>query len=306
MVLGGGTIADLIPREHRGTAMAVWMMGPSKSQSQDRCGHLTEDFSHWTLRRTYHRWLPHRCKRMEMELLVRRYSGMLSSRQLWVTKLTPVGWRILHHVPHSDERDVCPGHPGKEGEEITGGNRQRQAAIEIGQRSSHKRAVQVLHRSTGQDANPLHHLFRHLALRRHHVYVPLHTLHNLHRRLHEPIPLARRHYRTFLPRSGCWIAHRTVRVHSLRQQDCLETHRAWRFQARNASADHVHWRLLSTHRPADIRMVCKLPNTLHGATCRYWHHWLRAAHDFHAGEHIFDRRVYDTRRECDGGEYCAS
>lgn len=30
MVLGGGTIADLIPRQHRGTAMAVWMMGPSK------------------------------------------------------------------------------------------------------------------------------------------------------------------------------------------------------------------------------------------------------------------------------------
>jgi len=30
MVLGGGTIADLIPREQRGTAMAVWMMGPSK------------------------------------------------------------------------------------------------------------------------------------------------------------------------------------------------------------------------------------------------------------------------------------
>lgn len=29
MVLGGGTIADLIPREQRGTAMAVWMMGPS-------------------------------------------------------------------------------------------------------------------------------------------------------------------------------------------------------------------------------------------------------------------------------------
>ena len=27
MVLGGGTIADLIPREQRGTAMAVWMMG---------------------------------------------------------------------------------------------------------------------------------------------------------------------------------------------------------------------------------------------------------------------------------------
>jgi len=30
MVLGGGTIADLIPREQRGTAMAVWMMGPSE------------------------------------------------------------------------------------------------------------------------------------------------------------------------------------------------------------------------------------------------------------------------------------
>lgn len=30
MVLGGGTIADLIPKEQRGTAMAVWMMGPSE------------------------------------------------------------------------------------------------------------------------------------------------------------------------------------------------------------------------------------------------------------------------------------
>jgi hypothetical protein len=30
MVLGGGTIADLIPRAQRGTAMALWMMGPSK------------------------------------------------------------------------------------------------------------------------------------------------------------------------------------------------------------------------------------------------------------------------------------
>jgi hypothetical protein len=30
MVLGGGTIADLIPRAQRGTAMAIWMMGPSK------------------------------------------------------------------------------------------------------------------------------------------------------------------------------------------------------------------------------------------------------------------------------------
>jgi len=29
MVLGGGTIADLIHREQRGTAMAVWMMGPT-------------------------------------------------------------------------------------------------------------------------------------------------------------------------------------------------------------------------------------------------------------------------------------
>lgn len=33
MVLGGGTIADLIPREQRGTAMAVWMMGPSMSMN---------------------------------------------------------------------------------------------------------------------------------------------------------------------------------------------------------------------------------------------------------------------------------
>lgn len=28
-VLGGGTIADLMSREHRGTAMAIWMMGPT-------------------------------------------------------------------------------------------------------------------------------------------------------------------------------------------------------------------------------------------------------------------------------------
>lgn len=33
MVLGGGTIADLIPRHQRGTAMAVWMMGPSEIRS---------------------------------------------------------------------------------------------------------------------------------------------------------------------------------------------------------------------------------------------------------------------------------
>lgn len=31
MVLGGGTIADLIHQKQRGTAMAVWMMGPSES-----------------------------------------------------------------------------------------------------------------------------------------------------------------------------------------------------------------------------------------------------------------------------------
>ncbi|KAJ4982618.1 major facilitator superfamily transporter [Stagonosporopsis vannaccii] len=29
MVLGGGTIADLIPREQRGTAITIWMMGPT-------------------------------------------------------------------------------------------------------------------------------------------------------------------------------------------------------------------------------------------------------------------------------------
>jgi hypothetical protein len=29
LTLGGGTIADLINREQRGTAMALWMMGPS-------------------------------------------------------------------------------------------------------------------------------------------------------------------------------------------------------------------------------------------------------------------------------------
>jgi len=29
LALGGGTIADLIPREHRATAMAIWVLGPS-------------------------------------------------------------------------------------------------------------------------------------------------------------------------------------------------------------------------------------------------------------------------------------
>lgn len=28
-MLGGGTVADLISREQRGTAMVVWMMGPT-------------------------------------------------------------------------------------------------------------------------------------------------------------------------------------------------------------------------------------------------------------------------------------
>jgi MFS family permease len=39
MVLGGGTIADLIPREQRGTAMAVWMMGPSRSHTRGSSNH---------------------------------------------------------------------------------------------------------------------------------------------------------------------------------------------------------------------------------------------------------------------------
>jgi MFS family permease len=29
LVLGGGTIADLVPRQQRGTAMAIWVMGPT-------------------------------------------------------------------------------------------------------------------------------------------------------------------------------------------------------------------------------------------------------------------------------------
>lgn len=29
LTLGGGTIADLIPREQRGVAMAMWVMGPT-------------------------------------------------------------------------------------------------------------------------------------------------------------------------------------------------------------------------------------------------------------------------------------
>lgn len=33
LALGGGTIADTISRENRATAMAVWMMGPSKTPS---------------------------------------------------------------------------------------------------------------------------------------------------------------------------------------------------------------------------------------------------------------------------------
>jgi MFS family permease len=30
LTLGGGTIADIMPREKRATAMSVWVMGPSK------------------------------------------------------------------------------------------------------------------------------------------------------------------------------------------------------------------------------------------------------------------------------------
>jgi len=33
LALGGGTIADLMSREQRGNAMTVWMMGPSKSNT---------------------------------------------------------------------------------------------------------------------------------------------------------------------------------------------------------------------------------------------------------------------------------
>lgn len=30
LTIGAGTIADMTPREQRGAAMALWMMGPSK------------------------------------------------------------------------------------------------------------------------------------------------------------------------------------------------------------------------------------------------------------------------------------
>ena len=34
LALGGGTIADVISREQRGTAMSVWMSGPSMLNSR--------------------------------------------------------------------------------------------------------------------------------------------------------------------------------------------------------------------------------------------------------------------------------
>jgi hypothetical protein len=78
MVLGGGTIADLIERERRGTAMAVWMMGPSKSSHKiDATG--TDDFSHWTLHWTGYWRFSYRRERLEMELLARRYSRTVTS-----------------------------------------------------------------------------------------------------------------------------------------------------------------------------------------------------------------------------------
>lgn len=77
MVLGGGTIADLIPREHRGTAMAVWMTGPSKQPLPFHAHCLTDHCSYRTLRWTYYWWLPYGRKRLAMEFLVRRYSRML-------------------------------------------------------------------------------------------------------------------------------------------------------------------------------------------------------------------------------------
>lgn len=73
MVLGGGTIADLIDREQRGTAMVVWMMGPSKGHGSSHCCNVSNYYdSAWTLRWTNNRWLLNRGKRVEMEFLVCR------------------------------------------------------------------------------------------------------------------------------------------------------------------------------------------------------------------------------------------
>jgi hypothetical protein len=62
MVLGGGTIADMIPRDQRGTAMAVWMTGPSKYPSSTKYRRFLIDIppSYRSLRRTDCRRLPYR------------------------------------------------------------------------------------------------------------------------------------------------------------------------------------------------------------------------------------------------------
>lgn len=82
MVLGGGTIADLIPREQRGTAMAVWMMGPTIGVSSLPLGLrnccINTDSKSSAMCRSYHRRLPYRREGLEMELLVRRYSSKLT------------------------------------------------------------------------------------------------------------------------------------------------------------------------------------------------------------------------------------
>jgi hypothetical protein len=75
MVLGGGTIADLIPRAQRGTAMAVWMMGPSKFTPLHLSDTTDRDDSCRSMCRSDHRRLFDRSKGLEVELLVRRHSG---------------------------------------------------------------------------------------------------------------------------------------------------------------------------------------------------------------------------------------
>jgi hypothetical protein len=76
MVLGGGTIADLIHREQRGTAMSVWLMGPSVCPSP-QAFHMSANLidSYWSMRRACNRWFPHDRERLEVELLFCRYCG---------------------------------------------------------------------------------------------------------------------------------------------------------------------------------------------------------------------------------------
>lgn len=90
LALGGGTIADLIKREQRAMAMAIWVLGPSTSSLLNLSPIIADKYASCRTCARPRRWRIHlRISRLALELLDHRYCRK-SHRSLPITVLTSI------------------------------------------------------------------------------------------------------------------------------------------------------------------------------------------------------------------------